>query len=346
MVASPHPGSKVGGLKSTPLLYGMAILGPAIVTAAAVPAWRRWCVGRGWVDDPGHRKIHAVPVPLAGGFAVFTGLALALLLGLVAIKLGWLPVDSLAPMEYGMGRRWGALLGIFLGALGMLLLGAWDDARELPALIKFAGQAAIALLVAALGVRVTLFVSHTGFSYAVTVLWILTVTNALNFNDNMNGLCAGLGLIAAAWFGLFAAVLGQYLVAILAFAMAGALLGYLPFNYPRASVFLGDAGSHLVGYLLSVIAILPHFYSVRYGAVKPLAVLAPLLVLAVPLLDLAVVVVVRTWNRRPFWLGDTNHFSHRLVRAGLTKPNSVLVLWGAAVGSGAIAFFYAHPPRW
>lgn len=323
----------------------MAILGPALATAVSVPMWRRWCVRRGLVDDPGHRKIHATPVPLAGGFAVFTGLAVALLLGWLAVELGWLPGDSLPPMEYGVGRRWGSLLGILAGALGMLLLGAWDDWRELPAGMKFAGQAGIAWLVAASGVRVTLFVDNAAFSYAVTVLWMLTVTNALNFNDNMNGLCAGLGVLAAAWLGVSAAALGQYLVAILAFAMVGALLGYLPFNYPRASVFLGDAGSHLIGFLLAVMAILPHFYSVRLGAVKPLAVLTPLLVLAVPLLDLASVVIIRTWHGRPFWIGDTNHFSHRLVRAGLSKPQAVLVLWlGAALG-GAIAFVYAHPPR-
>jgi len=331
-------------LKSTPLLYLLAVAGPALATALSIPWWRRWCIRHGFVDDPGHRKIHATAVPLAGGFAVFTGLALAVLAGLVAVKLGWVPADSLSRLEYGVGRRWVSLLGIFAGALGMLLLGAWDDRSELPALPKFAGQAAIALLVAAAGVRITLFVDNATFSYAVTVLWILTVTNALNFNDNMNGLCAGLGAIAATALGILAASLGQYLVATLAFSVVGALLGYLPFNYPNASVFLGDAGSHLVGYLLAVMAILPHFYSVRYGALKPLAVLTPLVVLAVPLLDLVRVVILRTWNRRPFWIGDTNHFSHRLVRAGLSKPQAVLVLWCTAFLSGALAVLYTLRP--
>lgn len=323
----------------------MAVVGPAVATATVVPFWRRWCAQHGLLDDPGHRKIHATPVPLAGGFAVFTGLVLAALAGFLAMKLGWLPVDSLSRLEYGVGRRSLPLLGIFVGALGMLLLGAWDDRREIPALPKFAGQTAIALLVAASGIRVTLFVDNAAFSYAVTALWILTVTNALNFNDNMNGLCAGLGAIAAGWLGLLAAGLGQYLVAIFAFTVTGALLGYLPFNYPRASVFLGDAGSHLVGYLLAVIAILPHFYSVRYDALKPLAVLTPLLVLAVPLLDLASVVILRTWNRWPFWLGDTNHFSHRLVRAGWSEPRAVLVLWCAAFLCGALALLYSLLPN-
>ena len=329
-------------LKSTLLLYLLALLVPALLTAASVPGWRTWCRRLELMDDPGQRKIHAVPVPLAGGFAVFSGLALSLLGGWLMVKLGWMPAAEVARLDYGIGRRYVPLLGILLGALGMLLLGAWDDLRELAAPVKFAGQAAVALLVAAAGVRVTLFIDHTGFSYGITVLWILTVTNALNFNDNMNGLCAGLGAIAAVWFGIFAAVSGQYLVAILAFAVAGALLGYLPFNYPRASVFLGDAGSHLTGFLLSVMAILPHFYSVRDGANRPLAVLSPLLVLAVPLLDLATVVLVRTFNRRPFWIGDTRHFSHRLVRAGFPKPVAVGILWFAAILVGGLAFLLAR----
>ena len=323
----------------------MALLGPALVTAASVPAWRRWCVRRGFVDDPGHRKIHATPIPLAGGFAVFTGLLLTLLAGVLVVKLGWVPTDAVASMDYGVGRRWVPLLGILAGACGMLLLGAGDDRWELPAGTKFVGQAVIALLVAASGVRITLFVDNLAFSYGVTVLWTLTVTNALNFNDNMNGLCAGLGVVAAAWLGVIAASMGQYLVAILAFTVVGALLGYLPFNFPRATVFLGDAGSHLVGFLLATLSILPHFYSVRSGALRPLAVVTPLLVLAVPLLDLLVVVLVRTWNRRPFWIGDTNHFSHRLVRAGFSKPTAVLILWGVATLGGAAAYLGFHVAR-
>ena len=114
-------------------------------------------------------------------------------------------------------------------------------------------------------------------------------------------------------------------------------MGYLPYNFPKASVFLGDSGSHLVGFLLAVLGILPHFYSVRYGATKRWAVLTPLLVLAVPLLDLAVVTAVRTWHGRPFWLGDTNHFSHRLVRLGLSKPQAVWVLWALAILVGSLS---------
>src|SRR5206468_7525387 len=132
---------------------------------------------------------------------------------------------------------------------------------------------------------------------------------AFNFMDNMNGRCAGLGAIAAWFFAIVAAADGQYLVGLIAFLTFGALLGFLPYNFPRARVFLGDAGSHLVGYLLAVLAILPHFYTPRHA--RPLAVLMPLCILAVPLLDLVWVVLLRWRLGKPFYIGDTNHLSHR-----------------------------------
>ena len=146
---------------------------------------------------------------------------------------------------------------------------------------------------------------------------------------------AGLGAIGAFIFAFIAATNGEYLVAITGFLMCGALTGFLPWNFPDARAFLGDAGSHLVGYLLAVMAILPHFYTKKNP--HPLAVLAPLLVLAIPLLDIAQVTLLRTLNRKPFWIGDTNHLSHRLVRAGLGKTRAVLLLWLAAAALGALA---------
>ncbi len=118
-----------------------------------------------------------------------------------------------------------------------------------------------------------------------------------------------------------------------AFSCAARSSGFLPWNFPNARAFLGDAGSHLVGYLLAVMAILPHFYTKQNP--HPLAVLAPLFVLAVPLLDLAQVSLFRTLNKKPFWIGDTNHLSHRLVRVGMSRTRAVLLLWLIAAIIGA-----------
>ena len=283
-------------------LYLLALVGGAVISAASLPLWRRWCEHVGLVDTPGHRKIHDHPVPLAGGLA----------------KRGW------------------QLVAILGGAAAMLALGVIDDRRNLSAKWKFTGQVLIALAVAASGIRVTIFVESPLFSYAVTVLWILTVTNAVNFQDNMNGLCAGLGLIAGWFFAWHAGLEGQYLVASLAFLFTGALAGFLPYNFPRGGVFLGDGGSHVVGFLLAVLAILPDFYS---AASQPKwLVLTPLIVLAVPLADLISVILIRRRLGQAVWVGDNNHFSHRLVRAGLAKPRAVLILLLIAAAIGTVTF--------
>jgi UDP-GlcNAc:undecaprenyl-phosphate GlcNAc-1-phosphate transferase len=313
------------------------------------------------MDDPGHRKIHAEPIPLAGGLSVFTGLLLPVI---AASLLVWwqsggthfdetllrptadvrtevppsvLSLQAAVLLRHGMDVRSIRLAGILLGALGILVVGILDDKHELKPGTKFAGQFLIALLVAACGVRITLFVHNPWFHFAITILWLVTIMNAFNFMDNMNGLCAGLGAIGAGYFALISARDGQYLVAAIAFLAFGALLGFLPHNFPRAKAFLGDAGSHLVGYILGILAILPHFYSSKHP--RPLAVLIPVLVLAVPLGDMVYVVFLRWRLGHPFYHGDTNHLSHRLARHGLSKTKAVMVIWLIALLSGGVACF-------
>ena len=316
-------------------IYIAAFVGSFLTAFISLPLWARWCERTGLVDDPGHRKIHDRPIPLAGGLAVVTALALPLLIATAVILFGNFPGGGDAQLHHGLGRRASQLGAILLGALGMTTLGVLDDKFELRPLHKFLGQLLIASLVAVAGVRITLFVHSPVFSFAITVLWILTLINAFNFMDNMNGLCAGLGFIAASVFGILAASDGQYLVATMALLIAGSLAGFLPHNFPNARAFLGDAGSHLVGYLLAVLAILPHFHTPE--SPRPLAVLTPLVVLALPLADLVHVVIVRTLNRKPFYIGDNNHLSHRLTRLGLSKQASVMLIWTMAAAAAAVA---------
>jgi UDP-GlcNAc:undecaprenyl-phosphate/decaprenyl-phosphate GlcNAc-1-phosphate transferase len=316
-------------------VYAAGAFAAFIVSLAALPFWRRWSIRFGFIDDPGHRKIHSTPIPLAGGWSVLTGIAVPLLLGVLLVAAGLFEMESL---RHGVLRRSGQLFVVLLGAFGMAMLGSLDDKYELSPRVKFSGQFLIAAATALAGIRITLFVPSVAFSFAITVLWILTVTNALNFLDNMNGLCAGLGVIGAWACAWSAALQGQYLVALLGFVAFGALLGFLPYNYPRASAFLGDAGSHLVGYLLAVLAILPHFYSKSQP--RAWAVLSPLAILAVPLLDMAWVVLHRWRIGQPFYVGDTNHISHRLVKRGLSKSTAVAVIWLMAAASSAVALLF------
>ncbi|HEX3625407.1 MAG TPA: MraY family glycosyltransferase [Verrucomicrobiae bacterium] len=319
-----------------PYNFFCATFASAFLTAlVALPFWRKWCIRANLVDDPGERKIHSQSMPLAGGYAVLTGILLPLVAGAALVHFGVIKVSSTNLIAHGLERRGLELAIISAGAIAITILGSLDDRHELKPLPKFCGQFLIALLVAIACKRITLFVPNIAFSYAITILWLLTVMNAFNFMDNMNGLCTGLGAIAAFLFALIAASSGEYLVALAGFLICGSLVGFLPWNFPNARSFLGDAGSQLVGYLLAVMAILPHFYTKQNP--RPLAVLSPLLVLAVPLLDLAQVVVMRTLNRKPFWIGDTNHVSHRLARAGLGKTGAVLLIWLIALAIGSLA---------
>ena len=341
-------------------VYLLAAVSACVTVLIALPLWRKWCLRTGLVDEPGQRKIHDQPIPLAGGLAVMTGLVVPTLLACLVLwwqkaggsawegrlissptahatgRLALLDPEYAFLLQYGLGRRAIELAGIFLGAFGILLVGWLDDKHELHPRAKFAGQFLVAAVVAASGARITLFVPNVVFSYAVTILWILTLINAFNFMDNMNGLCAGLGAIAAYHFAVIAAADNQYLVGLIAFLTFGALLGFLPYNFPRARAFLGDAGSHLVGYLLAVLAILPHFYTVRHP--HRWAVLIPILILAIPLADLVWVVLLRWRIGQPFYQGDTNHLSHRLVRRGLTRPQAVVIIWAAAEVLGLLAY--------
>jgi UDP-GlcNAc:undecaprenyl-phosphate/decaprenyl-phosphate GlcNAc-1-phosphate transferase len=305
-------------------IYFAAFVAALISSALSFPVWKRWCERTGHIDDPGHRKIHAAPIPLAGGLTVMTGFFAPIVLGAFGLMLTRSESPVEIPLLSGLSARALQLLVILVGAFGMVLLGWLDDRYELRPILKFTGQALIALLVAWSGIRITLFIPSEIVAYLLTVFWILAITNALNFLDNMNGLCTGLGFIAAWTCAWAAAIQGQYLVATLAFLICGALLGFLPFNFPKAQAFLGDAGSHLVGFLVAVLAILPSFYSSQNR--HPFAVLSPLLILGVPLYDLTTIVILRWRKGQPFYLGDTNHISHRLVRRGYSHSHAVLLI--------------------
>ena len=307
------------------------------MSAGTLPFWRFCCKSIGLMDVPGYRKIHDSPVPLAGGLAVITGLAIPILFVVLCACLGSLPESFAHIVSYGLSNRGWQLAAILVGSIAMLALGMLDDSRDLLPKWKLLGQVIIALAVAASGIRVTMFVDSDIFSYAITVLWILTVTNSFNFQDNMNGLCPGLGIICGWFFAWHAGLEGQYLVATLAFLFSGALFGFLPFNFPKGRVFLGDGGSHVVGFVLSVLAVLPDFYS--DDTPYKWLIITPLLILFIPLTDLISIIVIRCRLGQPIWVGDNNHFSHRLVRSGHPKTRAVLLLLLISAVIGALTLF-------
>lgn len=307
-------------------LSGLALTAAAAFTIAllATPAARALARRLDLFDRPAGYKAHAAPTPLLGGLGV---------------AAGFLPVAAAAVAAYAPEHT-RDVVALMAGAVLLLAVGLFDDARGLSPGRKLVWQglaaAAAGVTLGLLGVRVDLFLNWPPLPLVLlTAAWIVGITNALNMLDNMNGLCAGLGAIAAACLAIFNLHTGETAVALAAAALAGACGGFLPWNWPRASIFLGDAGSMLIGFALASLSVMGVY---TRGAELPLlAVLAPLFILAIPILDLLVVTGLRWRGGRPPWSPDRAHVSHRLVVRGMRPAAAVAVLWIAALGCGLAA---------
>jgi UDP-GlcNAc:undecaprenyl-phosphate GlcNAc-1-phosphate transferase len=301
---------------------------------------RRWAPRFGLVDVPGGRKAHAAPTPLGGGVAIWLTTVTLLLAGGAVLGLSrtLMPL-ALARHADGLWSRAGEL-GLILGlATVIMLMGLLDDRFGLPWSLRLAIQVGLATILVASGVRLTLFwpLSHPLAGGTLSVLWIVGMTNAFNMLDNMDGLAAGVGLIAAVLFaGAQVAVASLFVPAVL-LVLVGALGGFLVHNRHPARLFMGDAGSNFLGFLLGALTIAGTYY--RYQPTySPYSVLAPLLVMAVPLYDMTSVVLIRLREGRSPFQADRRHFSHRLVERGLTPPQAVrtIDLVTLAGGLGAL----------
>jgi UDP-GlcNAc:undecaprenyl-phosphate GlcNAc-1-phosphate transferase len=276
-------------------------------------AWRS-----GTTDAPSSRKVHTEPMPLLGGAAIFASVMLALLI-------------------FGERHYVSELAGILIGATLMSFLGLWDDRRPIRPVWKLVGQVAVAGVLIASGVHVQL-TGIPALDYALTFAWVLAITNAINFMDNMDGLAAGVSAVAAATFLLLAVDNGQQLVAPLSAAVLGACVGFLVYNFNPAVIFMGDHGSLFLGFLLAALGIKLRFP----GRPIDTTWMIPLMVLAVPIFDLTLVLLSRLRRGvNPFTAGGTDHFSHRLVAGGATTREAALTVYLLACAAGGSALFTA-----
>jgi UDP-GlcNAc:undecaprenyl-phosphate/decaprenyl-phosphate GlcNAc-1-phosphate transferase len=302
--------------------FGLALIVVWVTTpVAARIAWRI-----GAIDVPRERGLHTFPTPRLGGMAILVGVA--------AGGLAFLPLGT---ETYG-------LLG---GAAVIAVVGAADDLLELPADAKLAGQILAALIPVLSGVRVETFtVPFVGYvdlgtflPYVVTVFGLVAVMNIVNFIDGVDGLAAGVCTIAAITFAAIALSLDRTTAGLLAAVTAGAALGYLRHGFHPATIFLGDSGSNLLGYLLAAIAV--------DGALKTNAVVAlvfPLVILAVPILDSGFVIAKRMKYGRPVYKADAEHFHHRFKRIGFSPRRTVLYLYGWTACLAALALALRFVP--
>ncbi|MHC4666070.1 MAG: MraY family glycosyltransferase [Planctomycetota bacterium] len=299
----------------------------------------------GFLSRPVKGRFGERTVPLGGGIAIFAtlttviiGSALAIRFLLVPGRLAWLAESaSIDPADF-LGKI-GQLVIILLSVLVLFVLGIWDDKKHLGPVFKLVVQFAVAITAAGFAdVRVELFIESRIITSLLSAVWIVLIINAFNFLDNMDGLAAGLAIIAGSILFTAAAISGQVFVGGLAVVFVGTLLGFLVFNFPPAKIFMGDAGSLVVGFFVALLTLRTTYYhEAQSGQWYP--VFLPALVMAVPLYDFISVTLLRISQGKSPFVGDTQHFSHRLRKRGLTDTQTVLTLYLATLCTGLGATF-------
>jgi len=293
-------------------------------TALLTPVIWRLAPRLGLVDDPNPRRLNKVPMPTGGGIAIFAGFLLAAL-----------TVDV---PHFGVT----ALAGLLI-----LIVGLLDDRLELAAGVKFAGQFAAVLIYVLWGPRIEFMSNPFGgmlylgkLSLPLTMLWVLTLINIMNFIDGLDGLAVGISMISAIALAVLAWSLQRYDAALLSIIVVGVSLGFLPYNFNPAKVYLGDGGALLLGFLLAAVS--------TEGALKGAATIGlsvPVLILAVPVTDLLCAVVRRLQQGLPFYQADRDHFHHRLLALGLSQRQVVFLAYSLTGLSATIAVITAHFSR-
>jgi UDP-GlcNAc:undecaprenyl-phosphate GlcNAc-1-phosphate transferase len=276
-------------------------------------------------------RYHQSAVALGGGIAIFGTLLVFLVAALLFVQFGASQISRFFPFVEpylnGFLSKRHELLLVIGCTLVLHLAGLWDDVKGLGPFSKLTVQVLVSAAAAGLAdVRLEFFIQNRLITLILSVLWMVLLINAFNFLDNMDGVSAGIAAIVAAVLLTAAIRSGQVFIGGLAVILLGSLLGFLLFNFPPASIFMGDAGSLVIGFLISVLSLRTTYYDPALEL--PLsAVFMPLVVMAVPLYDFISVVFLRLRQGKRPWIGDTQHFSHRLRRRGLSDRQVALTLY-------------------
>ncbi|MEI6272885.1 MAG: MraY family glycosyltransferase [Phycisphaerae bacterium] len=339
----------------SPMLFFVGWMLSIIFTAIAISYGTRFKA----LDSPGsdgHVKQLRM-VPNVGGVAVISAFVLPALAGLLYISLRNPP--SVDPTkQYGLDffhnrieANFLPTIAILAGAVWLLLIGMWDDRKPMRAAIKLLLQFIPAIVIVwRFDIRLLTMLDHYGpegkaLSVFLGVIWIVAMINAMNFLDNMDGLASGVGMIASLLFATAAFMVHQWFIASMFSLLAGSLAGFLLFNFfPKngAKIFLGDGGSQPLGFLLAVLAIRTTFVNPEQAEYELgthwWGILAPLIILAIPIYDMIATSMIRLRLGHSPWVGDQRHLSHRLVERGFSTRAAVLIIWALAaiIGMGGI----------
>ncbi|MEQ9398223.1 MAG: hypothetical protein RJQ04_03555 [Longimicrobiales bacterium] len=323
----------------SPVLLAGIVAGLALIlTAVLTPVIRGAAMAGGLVRGVQADRWHRRPTPAIGGVAIFLGFGLAVGVGYV--------IDPGATQGFGVRPAhaflpWTPWEGLVLASAAAFLLGLVDDLVALRPLVKLLGQIAAASLLLLSGIGVW-FTGWYAVDAAVSLLWFVGITNAVNLLDNMDGLATGVAAVAGAYLALLFGLEGATGLMILALGFTASLIGFLAHNYPPARIFMGDSGSLFIGLFLAGLALAP-----APGLSRSLAAVmaAPVLILGVPILDTTLVTVGRLLERRPVSQGGKDHTSHRFVDLGMTEKRTVWFLWGLAVVGGGIGVLLRQAER-
>lgn len=328
------------------LILALGLLaGSFIVSAILTALVRRRSLKRDFVARPAADRFHQSVIPLGGGIAM-TWTIIIFLLGAAAVvkfilEPGYLTFlnRSITIHVKGFLDKLPGLLVVVGCTLALHLVGLWDDKKHLGPIVKLLLQFVIATAAAVFAnIRVELFIENTFITTALSVLWIVMIMNSFNFLDNMDGLSTGIAVIASSVLFFAAALSGQYFVGATALIFIGALLGFLVFNFPPAKIFMGDCGSLVIGFYVALLTLKTTYYQqAASGGIY--AVFMPLIVMAVPLYDFVSVTIIRLLQGKSPFVGDTQHFSHRMKRRGLTDTQTALTLYLATLCTGIGALF-------
>lgn len=297
------------------------------------PLARRIALKYGFVDKPDRRKRHLMTTPLLGGIAIYLAFGATVFAGMLLLN----GEGSMIPIG------WKTLCVMVISGAGLMsLMGFVDDVLGLSPAVKLILHTVAAVLVGFVfitkGALLSVFLTGSSVAWLtvpLTVVWIVGITNSVNLLDHADGLSAGTCAIAAMFFSILNIISGNFSIAFISAALAGATIGFFFYNYNPATIFMGDCGSNMLGFMLGIIAVLGVYTS--EGSIREIAIFTPIFILALPLIDTAFVLRYRWKIREPLFNADRNHLAHRLMRLGLTHNQSVRVLLVVAALMGTLA---------
>jgi UDP-GlcNAc:undecaprenyl-phosphate GlcNAc-1-phosphate transferase len=329
------------------IVYLAIILLAASFTASAGLTWlvKNFTTRVGFVARPTEDRYHRSTIALGGGIAIASTIIFFLVAAILIAKSlgaqGRLPThsDSVNAYVTGFTNKINQLIIVICCVFALFILGLWDDKKRLGPFFKLIVQFAVAFAAAFFAdVRLEFFIHSKLATSVLSSVWIVLIINVFNFLDNMDGASAGIATIVAAILFTAAALSGQVFIGALALLFIGTMLGFLVFNFPPAKIFMGDAGSLPLGFILAVISLRTTYYhQAASGPWYP--VLIPLISMAVPLYDFVTVTALRISQGKSPFVGDTQHFSHRLRKLGLTDTQTALTLYLATLTTAIGAIF-------